>query len=362
MAKYNVLVVCPSRGGVEYHRQLVPHAYLRGYDDFDIAIINEIESDTFIHEGKEVNMDDFLKNFHLVQFSRTFSYGWNMEKVVKRIHKAGCVAVLDIDDYWNYGNTHLLYNQHLTDEVPQKTLASFKLADYITTTTSYFADVIKLHNKNVEVLENAINPDEPQFKIINEPSSTMRFGWMGSQCHILDVGMIASPLHDLAKTDLDYKIVEGGAIKNDVGKFYTMVLTSNGKLDKSKYEGIEWKDTFNYATTYNKIDIVLAPLVDNKFNRCKSEIKLIEAGFMKKGAIVSKIATYTMLGVHKKNCLMVKPNKQHEWLNAFKFCINNPNAVSDMADQLHEDVKERYHIKTVTDKRAELYKRLIDKA
>jgi len=361
MAKYNILVVTsPFKSGVEYHRQLVPHAYLRSNTDFEIATINEIESESFTYNGETILMDDFLKSFQLVQFSRTVSTGWNMEKVIAKLNRLGIVSFLDIDDYWHYGRTHVLYDQHLKDEVPAKTLRSIKLVDHITTTTEYFADTIKHYSKNVTVLENAINPNEPQFEINNKPSDRVRFGWLGSQCHILDMGLLSKPLYDLNKLNLDYKMVYGGYMPNEVGKFFEVVLTSNGTLHDDKYMKSEWKDCFNYATVYNDFDVILAPLTDNKFNHCKSEIKLIEAGFMKKGAIVSKIMPYTIIGKHKSNCLMVKPNKHQDWLTAFKYYIQNPNAVTDMAEQLYEDVKERYHIKTVNEKRVDLYTRLIE--
>lgn len=357
MAKYNVLVVTPKiKTGVEYHRQLVPHAYLRSYEEFEIATINEIESESFQHNGETVLMEDFLKQFQLVHFSRTISYGWDMDKTVKKLNKLGIACVLDIDDYWHYGKTHVLYNQHIVDEVPKKTTRSLTLADHVTTTTPYFADVIKAHNKNVTVLENAINPDEPQFKPEPTESEWLRFGWMGSQCHVMDVAMLSKPLHELNKLNLNYKIVYGGYVNSEVGRFFNMCLSSNGNIPKEKYETIGWKDCFNYATVYNDIDVVVAPLVGNKFNQCKSEIKLIEAGFMKKGAIASSVMPYTLLG-NDKNSLMVKPDA---WLQALKAYINNPNMVKDHAGQLHEDVKDKYHIATVTKKRVDLYKRLIE--
>lgn len=357
MVKYNILVVTPKqKSGVEYHRQLVPHAYLRSHQEFEIATINEIESESFEHEGGTIMMDDFLKSFQLVHFSRTISYGWDMEKTVKKLRRLGIACVLDIDDYWHYGKTHVLYNQHIVDEVPAKTVRSLMLADHVTTTTPYFADVIKTHNKKVTVLENAINPDEPQFKVQPTESDVLRFGWMGSQCHVMDVAMLSKPLFDLNKLNLNYKIVYGGFVNSEVGRFFNMCLSSNGKLPKEKYEVKGWKDCFNYATVYNDIDVLLVPLESSKFNQCKSEIKLIEAGFMKKGAMVSNVMPYTLLG-NKNNCQMIKPD---DWLSAFKTYINNPNMVKDHAEQLYEDVKDKYHIKTVTNKRAELYTRLIE--
>jgi hypothetical protein len=44
-----------------------------------------------------------------------------------------------------------------------------------------------------------------------------------------------------------------------------------------------------------------------------------------------------------------------------KKLVNNPNLVEDLAAQLQEDVKDKYHINTVNRIRADLYKTLIGK-
>lgn len=362
MAKYNILVVTSTlKSGVEYHRQLAPHAYLRGYTDFDVSTINEIDSESFIHNGEVIQMNEFLKNFQLVQFSRTISYEWKIEETISKLNKMGIVSVMDIDDYWNYGSDHVLYDQHIHDEVPGKSLLSIKYVDHITTTTDFFMDKIKFYNKNVSVLENAINTNDPQFKQMPTESDVVRFGWMGSQCHIQDISILSKSLFEMNAEGLTYNVTQCGYVPNEVGKFFDKVLTGSGSIRSGMYKQIEWKDSFSYATSYNEIDVVLAPLADSLFNNCKSEIKLIEAGFMKKGAIVSKIFPYKIIGENNKNCLMVKPNKPQDWKISFKKYINNPNLISDHAEQLYEDVKIKYHMSTVTKKRADLYIDLIEK-
>ena len=50
------------------------------------------------------------------------------------------------------------------------------MADYVTTTTSIFANTIKdrLKVKNVEVFPNAVNEDEPQYKINKIESDNLK--------------------------------------------------------------------------------------------------------------------------------------------------------------------------------------------
>ena len=76
-------------------------------------------------------------------------------------------------------------------------MQNLKIADYVTTTTKLFADEISKINKNVFVLPNAINPDEPQFKAKTEPSDRLRFGWLGGSSHLHDLKLIEGTTNTL---------------------------------------------------------------------------------------------------------------------------------------------------------------------
>ena len=89
---------------------------------------------------------------------------------------------------------------------------------------------------------------------------------------------------------------------------YEEIFTDNYRLmdeeQKShlmKFSDEEYgkKDTFytrvwtrpitTYAKNYSKFDVSLAPIKDTMFNRMKSQLKVIEAGFYKKAIIASDI-------------------------------------------------------------------------
>jgi hypothetical protein len=123
--------------------------------------------------------------------------------------------------------------------------------------------------------------------------------------------------------------------------------------EDSPYQRVKYNyDLSTYALAYNLFDVSLAPLENNLFNRCKSELKMIEAGVMGKVIIVSNIYPYTNL-ITKKNCIAVSDNKMG-WYDGMKKLIKNPSIVEDLAMQLSEDVKERYCIEKVNEKRLEI--------
>lgn len=109
---------------------------------------------------------------------------------------------------------------------------------------------------------------------------------------------------------------------------------------------------------YNNIHVALAPLKENKFNNCKSQLKVIEAAFMKKAIIVSNTSPYTIDCNVSNSILVNESDWRNGWYRAIKRMINNPSLVYDLAAKLHEDITIKYHISSVNQKRYEVLKSL----
>ena len=117
----------------------------------------------------------------------------------------------------------------------------------------------------------------------------------------------------------------------------------------------------------------MAPLKEHIFNKVKSQLKVIEAGFHKKALIVQDFGPYTIDCVHalerggtinsKGNALMIPKTRNHkDWYKHIKRLIDNPSLVEDLGEKLHETVYPRYALETVTKTRAQWYKEIIKKA
>jgi glycosyltransferase involved in cell wall biosynthesis len=128
------------------------------------------------------------------------------------------------------------------------------------------------------------------------------------------------------------------------------------------------KPVTTYAMNYTKLDVSLAPIKNHIFNRMKSQLKVIEAGFYKKALIASNIGPYTIDLKHaikngeftNGNALLVDETRNHsDWAKYLKKLIQNPNMIEDMGNRLYESVKDKYNLNFVTKERAEWYKTLI---
>jgi glycosyltransferase involved in cell wall biosynthesis len=134
------------------------------------------------------------------------------------------------------------------------------------------------------------------------------------------------------------------------------------------YVRVWTKPTTTYAKNYSKFDISLSPIVDHVFNRMKSQLKVIEAGFYKKALIASNVGPYTIDLKHSLNngnftdgnALLVNKNNNHsDWAKYIKKLVDNPNMITDMGERLYETVKDRYDLNKVTIDRKEFYLSII---
>ena len=167
----------------------------------------------------------------------------------------------------------------------------------------------------------------------------------------------------------NYGIINDDSYKEELLSFNKKSVTGN---EDSNYRRVWTKPITTYAANYNYFDISMAPLKEHIFNRVKSQLKVIEAGFHKKALIVQDYGPYTVDCINaiekggtinpKGNALMVPGTKNHKaWFQYSKKLIDNPSLVEDLGEKLYETVFPQYTLKTVSEKRAQFYRHIITK-
>ena len=111
---------------------------------------------------------------------------------------------------------------------------------------------------------------------------------------------------------------------------------------------------------------MLAPLKECDFNKVKSQLKVIEAGFFNKAFIGQDFGPYQLDikpmiekgGVINEdgNGLLVETSKNHkQWAKYIKKLIDEPELIQKLADNLTNTVKDKYSVATVAKDRARKY-------
>ena len=400
MSKIKILVLPSDRTGVGKFRSLEPHIFLQ----------NEYPEDFHVDIDYNPNMDDmsYWMKYDMVCFHRSLNPDYDKSNtLIQVLNGLGIITVMDIDDYWLPTKEHPAHHLVVQSKLHEKIIENIKVSKYITTTTEIFANEIKKYNKNVFVLPNAINPKEPQFMAKTEPSDKIRFGWLGGSSHLHDINLLMGATDAIGKENRDKSqfylcgfdvrgtMTEINAQTGEqkqrailphetVWARYEEVITKNYEFTESDYKDYllkfkqdAWKGepqfynrvwtepVTSYAKNYAKFDVSLSPLVNHIFNRVKSQLKVIEAGFYKKALIASNVGPYTIDLKHclengnfvDGNAILVDEKRNHsDWTKAMKKIINNPNMIVDMGERLYETVSKKYDLNIVTKHRAELYK------
>ena len=401
--KIKILVIPSDTTGVGRFRSITPHTFLQDKygDDFHVDI----------EFNPNLNDLNYFKQYQIIHFHRSIGQDLDLSmQVIPILNSMGIITICDIDDYWSPTKEHPLYEVIKQQKINEKIMGNLKVSKYVTTTTEIFADEIKKLNPNVEIFPNAIDPSEPQF---NEPtldSDRVRVGWLGGSSHLHDLMLLDGMVSKLSNIQKDIQYVLCGfdtrgmmtEINQQTGEQkkrpikphetvwyeYEKIVTNNYSIVSPEYKkhlelfsetqfpGEEnesylrvWtKPVTSYARNYSKFDISLAPIKQHIFNKVKSQLKVIEAGFYKKALIASDFGPYTIDLKHALqngeytdgNALLVKDSKNHsDWAKYVKKLVQNPNMRIDMGERLYEHVSQRYDLNMVTKNRAEFYKSIV---
>ena len=403
MNKINVLCLPSDGSGVGKFRSVDPHVKLQNMypDEFHVDI----------NYQPNVNDINFWKNYQIVHFHRNIGQDYDScPKLIKMLQSMGIVVIGDVDDYWLPTKEHPIHQLIVQNKLHEKIVNNLKVCDYVITTTEIFANEIRKFNKNVIVFPNGVDPEDPQFNEPTLPSEKIRVGWLGGSSHLHDLklldGMVSklSPIQDklqyyVCGFDIRGSVTEINKTTGEktqrpirpdetVWVKYEEIFTNNYKIITPKYK--EYLDTFtendysgvmdenyvrvwtrpvtSYAKNYSKFDISLAPIKNHVFNRMKSQLKVIEAGFYKKALIASNVGPYTIDLKHAMkngqftdgNALLVDETRNHsDWAKSIKKLVENPNMVVDLGERLYETVKDKYNLQNITKLRKEFYKSLI---
>ena len=401
--KIKILVIPSDTTGVGRFRSITPHTFLQDKygDDFHVDI----------EFNPNLNDLNYFKQYQIIHFHRSIGHDLDLSmQVIPILNSMGIITICDIDDYWSPTKEHPLYEVIKQQKINEKIMGNLKVSKYVTTTTEIFADEIKKLNPNVEIFPNAIDPSEPQF---NEPtldSDRVRVGWLGGSSHLHDLMLLDGMVSKLSSIQKDIQYLLCGfdtrgmmtEINQQTGEQkkrpikphetvwyeYEKIVTNNYSIvspeykkhlelfSETQFSGEEsesylrvWtKPVTSYARNYSKFDISLAPIKQHIFNKVKSQLKVIEAGFYKKALIASDFGPYTIDLKHALqngeytdgNALLVKDSKNHsDWAKYVKKLVQNPNMRIDMGERLYEHVSQRYDLNMVTKNRAEFYKSIV---
>ena len=400
--KINILFVPSDLAGVGHYRSIWPAQQINKEfgDKFHVEVTNQ------------VNLNDFnyLSKFKIIHFHRELGNFAHMPELFKKLKEMGIIMIMDIDDYWMPPTTHPLHYMVVKNEIDKKITETFKHADYVTTTTDIFAKEIEKFNKNVFIIPNALASEHQMWNgQDSKQTDKVRIACIGGSSHHHDLMKVESDMNRLnSDNDLKdkYQIllcgydIRGSATQimpdgkeitrkilpqESIWNEFEKIFTTNYSIcdeDYIKYLKKCSKDSYKnkkeselnyirrwtlpltqYGKHYDYCDICLAPLDENMFNYCKSELKIIEAGFKNKVLVAQDYGIYHDLIKNGENGILI-PTKDNNkgWHKALKKLILDKNYRDMLAKNLNEFVIKNYTLEIVTKKRVAFYEEIIKKS
>lgn len=331
-------------GGCEYYRQQMPHQALIDMYNYEIKITNSFKSIT----------DDELLKYDAVHLIRRDYAG-----VIDRCKRMGIPTVFDIDDYWQLYFSHPLNKVYTEQKYAENVVNAITKATVVTCSTELLAQQIRKIRPDVIVIPNAILDSEPQFEKIKYPSTDkLHIGWIGGSMHEKDIELICESMQkvwDDPELNNKIKFVFGGYVSGHP-LYHKFLNYISGRGNKNSIDNIILLPPTNvneFANMYDYCHVMLAPLKKNLFNECKSELKVVEAGWKGKAVIASNVEPYKYFD----SVILVDERKSHkDWYKAIKMLVNNPEMVMRLQQNLHEEIMNKHNLKNSICKLEEIYR------
>lgn len=343
--------------GVDFARVNQPMKWLNGF----VHNGYKFKVDTFdIHKNSKDSWLDIAKKYDIVFLNYTV-VDWHYAAMASVVHGEGKPIVMDVDDaIW------FVQKDNIAHDSLKKLNGSYILTcilddvDMVTTTNGYLRNVIIdktiKRNDQIKVMENQIDFDLYNKTFPAKDDGIITLMHFGSTSHFEDL--------------LDKEFIEGvdrimkeypQVVFKSVGAFISDLRYKWGQRYQNDFGDVDiykWiKDRF--PLFMSQCDILVVPLLDTLYNRCKSDIKFIESASAKKPGVFSDVRPYNDTIRHGVNGYLAKTSD--EWYKSIKTLIDSKEKRDEIGNNAYAYVKKNRQMKDNLKGYAELFTTLFDR-
>lgn len=230
-------------------------------------------------------------------------------KIVEWCKQNNIRVVFDTDDALDLVPPENLNYKALQGRLPLYE-SLMRSADIVTTTTETLAEYLRKWNPNVVVIPNSIDPEE--WTPLPRNTGEARIGWTGSATHFADLAVVLDAVRDVQKR-IPFTFVMQGICKESTldelfdnlrikwgNALFETPLGRSIKHFMEKLAGIRYEFHPNVPIQQHPqkvcelgLDVGIAPLLDDPFNRYKSCIKYYEYALSGAVTLASHVLPYS---------------------------------------------------------------------
>lgn len=227
-----------------------------------------------------------------------------------------------------------------------------RIFDAVTVTTEELKRFYSKYHPRIYVLPNNLDiPEWEKHAYRRKKHEEVRMGFICSAAHAEGFGIIQKPVYDIMKkygnTVFYYPAV------------YSRLFTNAPEEVKSRIKPMPWAKLKDWPKELTKLslDIGLAPLRDNLFNRGKSNLRWLEYSMAGMASIVSPVSPYLCIN-NGVDGIIAK--SQDEWYNAIESLLDVDKR-REIADNAKKRVSQEFNIWTNAQKWVDVYQEVYDK-
>jgi GT2 family glycosyltransferase/glycosyltransferase involved in cell wall biosynthesis len=267
-----------------------------------------------------------LGNFHLIDAVRiqpdviVLQGTWNHDGILKQIERyrkhTGAKIVLEFDDYVPNIPVQSIHRKQIPQGIIKKMRRAIEQADWLVVSTPVLAQEYASYHPDIRVAHNGLSPAWWQdLPVRQRTGQKLRVGWAGGSGHTGDLAEIRALVKDM-EDEVEW-VFMGMQPKDIRCEFHSGVPI----------------EQYPQKLANLNLDLAVVPLELNQFNRCKSNLRLLELGACSVPVICTDIEPYRCdLPVTRVR------NRYQDWAEAIRSHLADPETLAQRGNALREAV------------------------
>jgi len=229
--------------------------------------------------------------------------------------------VYELDDYLPNLPTKSIHRQHMPKDIVRSLRRGLSYVDRFVVSTDVMAEAFADFHSDIRIVKNHLDPRWWRGMPTSARRTSMkpRVGWAGGSSHTGDLDLVADVIKELA---------------NEVEwVFFGMCPDKLKPYIHEYHEGVAIERYARKLASLD-LDLAIAPVEQNLFNECKSNLRLLEYGACGFPVVCSDVRCYEdgQLPVTR-----VK-NRFRDWVEAIRTHIYDLDAAAQAGDVLRAEV------------------------
>jgi len=202
---------------------------------------------------------------------------------------------------------------------------ALKKSDSMIVTTEPLKDHYDKYIKNVKIIPNCLTKKWLSIRPVKNSKKRLRVGWIGAGQHQGDLEIINDVVKLLSdRVDWIFMGMHTEQVKPYIKEFHSFVSIKDYPLKMASLN----------------LDIAVAPLEDNWFNQCKSNLRLLEYGAMGWPVVCSDVFPYQSYEPPVIRC----KNNVEEWVGAITDLIDDESKRVKLGQDLNIWVNNKFNL------------------